>query len=90
MQRQSKTTVAGLEKILGKIQRKHQSLPTTLETENEIISDINAIDVEFNTFFTNICPNLANKIPQISKKFDQYFSLVDTGINHYDVTLKYI
>ena len=36
----------------------------------------------------NIGANLANKIPQISKTFDQYFSPVDTQINHHDLTLK--
>ena len=43
--------------------------------ENRIISNKNAIAGEFNTFFTNIGPNLANEIPQISKTFDQYFFL---------------
>ena len=66
-----------LKEITEKVQKKNQSLPTTLETENRIISDKNAIAEEFNTFFTNIVPNLANKIPQISKTFDQYFSPVD-------------
>ena len=77
-----------LKEITGKVQKKNQSLPTTLETENRIISDKNAIAEEFNTFFTNIVPNLANKIPQISKTFDQYFSPVDTQLNHHDLTLK--
>ena len=62
----------------GKAQKIRQSLPTTLETENGIISDKNAIVREFNTFFTNIGPNLANKITQISKTFDQYFSPIGT------------
>ena len=39
-------------------------------------------------FFTNIGPNLANKIPQIIKTFDQDFFPVDTQINHHDLTLK--
>ena len=77
-----------LKEITGKVQKKNQSLPTTLETENRIISDKNAIAEEFNTFFTNIGPNLANKILQISKTFDQYFSPVDTQLNHHDLTLK--
>ena len=34
----------------GKIQKKNQSLATTLETKNRIISDKNAIAEEFNTF----------------------------------------
>ena len=77
-----------LKEITRKVQKKNQSLPTTLETENRIISDKNAIAEEFNTFFTNIVPNLANKIPQISKTFDQCFSPVDTQLNHHDLTLK--
>ena len=77
-----------MKEITGKVQKKNQSLPTTLETENRIISDKNAIAEEFNTFFTNVGQNLANKIPQLSKRFDQYFSPVDTQINNHDLTLK--
>ena len=50
--------------------------------------DKNAIAEEFNTFFTNIGPNPANKIPQVSKTLHQYFSAVDTQINNHDLTLK--
>ena len=35
----------------------------------------------------NIGPNLVNKIPQVSKTFDQYFSPVDTEMDHLDLTL---
>ena len=35
----------------------------------------------------NLGINLANKMPQVSKTFDQYFSPVDTQINN-DLTLK--
>ena len=72
-------------KLFGKLRKKsrqnyysNQSLPTTLETENGIISEKNVIAEEFNTFFTNMGPNLANKLPQISGTFNQYFSPVDT------------
>ena len=50
-QRQCKTVMAGLERNPRKVQKKNQSLPTTLETESEIISDKNAITEEFTTFF---------------------------------------
>ena len=73
-----------MKEITGKVQRKNQSVPTTLETENRIISDKNAIIQEFNTFLKNMAP----KIPEISKTFDQYFSPVDTQINHHDLTLE--
>ena len=39
-------------------------------------------------FFTNIGPNLANKIPKVSKMFEQYLSPVDTQINYHDLILK--
>ena len=38
----------------------------------------------------NIDPNLANKIPQVSKTCDKYISPVDTHINHHNITLKKI
>ena len=40
-----------MKEIAGKVQKKNQSLPTTLEMENRIISDKNAIAEEFNTFY---------------------------------------
>ena len=52
------------------------------------MSDKNAIAEEFNTFFMNIGPNLANKILQVSKTFEHYFSPVDTQKNHNNLTLK--
>ena len=52
-----------LKEIIGKVQKKNQSLSTSLETKNIIISDKNVI-------------SLPNKIPQVSKKFNQYFSLL--------------
>ena len=36
--------------ITGKVHKENQSLPTTLETENKIISDKNTIAEKFNTF----------------------------------------
>ena len=33
---------------------------------------------------------MANKIPQVSETFNQYFPLIDTQINHHDLTLKEI
>ena len=35
----------------------------------------------------NIGPDLVNKIPQVSKTFDQYFSPADTEIDPLDLTL---
>ena len=46
-QKQCKTAIA---EITGKVHKENQSLPTTLETENKIISDKNTIAEKFNTF----------------------------------------
>ena len=40
-----------MKEIAGKVQKKNQSLPTTLEMENRIMSDKNAIAEEFKTFY---------------------------------------
>ena len=77
-----------MKEIIGKVQKKNQSLPTILEKENGITSDKNAIAKEFSTFFTSIGPDPANRIPPVSKTFDQYFFLVDTKIDYHDLTLK--
>ena len=77
-----------MKEITVKLQNKNQSLLTTREIENRIILDKNAIAEEFITFFANIAPNLANKIPQVSKTFDQFFFPVDTQIDYHDLTLK--
>ena len=77
-----------MKEITGKVREKNQCLPTTVDTENGIMFDKNAIAEEFNTFFTNIGPNPANKIPQVSQTLYQYFSAVDTQINNHDLTLK--
>ena len=80
-----------MKEITGKVQKKNQSIRTTIEAENGIISDKNAIAEEFNTFFvTRIGPNLTNKMPQIGKTLDQYFLPFDTQINHHALTLKKI
>ena len=42
--------MAGLERNHKKNQKKNQSLPTTVEMENGIISDKSTIAEEFNTF----------------------------------------
>ena len=80
--------MAGVERNPRKVQKKNQSLPSTLEIESKIISDKNTIAEEFNTFLTNIDPNLSKKILQMSKTFNQYSSPIDTQINHHDLTLK--
>ena len=87
-QRQCKTAMAGLERNPRKVQKKNQSLPTALETEAKLYLIKMLLLKNSLLFFTNIRPDLANKIPQVNKTFDQYFSPADTKIDHQDLTLK--
>ena len=45
-----------LKETTGKVQKKNQSLPTTIVMESGIISDKSAIAEEFNTFFYEYRP----------------------------------
>ena len=40
-----------MKEFTGNVQKKSQSLPTTLKKENKVISDKNVISEEFNTYF---------------------------------------
>ena len=47
--------------------------PTSLYIDNELVSDSNSISEAFNSFFTNIGPNIASKIPKSKKyKFETF------------------
>ena len=58
-----------LKEITRKVQKKNQSLPTTLETENRIISDKNHHDLtlkEFETAYKSLKRNKASGIDDIN------------------------
>ena len=55
--------MVGFERKYRKNSEENQSLPNNLETDNEIVSHKNGITEELNTFFMNIGPYLAIKIP---------------------------
>ena len=67
--------MAGLERNHRK--SSEEKSVSTINTWNgkKIIPGKNAIAETFNTFFTNIGPNLAKKIPQVSKTFENCKSL---------------
>ena len=43
---------------------------------------------EFDTFFTNIDPELAKKVPNASKPFESYFKKVETTMLTDSLTIK--
>ena len=77
-----------LQEITGKVQKKNKAPPTSLNTETKLYLIKILFQKNSTLFSTNIGPNLSNKIPQLRETFDQYFSPVDTQINHYDLSFE--
>ena len=61
-----------MKEIAGKIKSKSNPFPKRLKTEHALIEDEKKMAGEFNIFFTNIGPKLAQKIPDINKSFEDY------------------
>ena len=59
---------------------KISTLTTKITVNKTVTFNANKIDDEFNTFFTNIGTDLANKIPNASKRFDSYITIVNTSM----------
>ena len=56
------------------------TLPTKITVNKTDIFDTKKIADEFNKYFTNIGTDLANKIPNASKRFDLYITKVNTSM----------
>ena len=68
-----------MKEILGKCTTKSSTLPTKINVNKTDIFDKKKIADEFNKCFTNIGgTDLANKIPNASKRFDFYITKVNT------------
>ena len=76
----AKKTWIVMKEILGKCTTKSSTLPTKITVNKTDIFDIKKIADELNKFFTNIGTDLANKIPNASKRFDLYITKVNTSI----------
>ena len=76
----AKKTWSVMKEILGKCTTKSSTLPTKITVNKTDIFDIKKIADEFNKFFTNIGTDLANKIPNASKRFDFYITKVNTSM----------
>ena len=69
-----------MKELLGKCTTKSSTLPTKIAVNETDIFDATKIVDEFNKFFTNIGTDLANKIPNASKRFDSYITKVNTSM----------
>jgi hypothetical protein len=65
-----------LNEIMNKLTRKHNLLPKQFTGTNpgEIISNPHEIANKFNEYFTNIGPEIACKLPNTEKTFNEYLS----------------
>ena len=77
-----------MKEILGKCATKSSTLPAKITINKTAIFDIKKIADEFNKFFTNIGNNLANKIPNTSKRFDFYITKVNTNMESQPLSKK--
>ena len=76
----SKKTWSVMKEIFGICTTKSSTLPSKITVNKTGIFDTKKIADEFNKFFTNIGTDLANKIPNASKRFDFYITKVNTSM----------
>ena len=76
-----------MKEITGKINVKTNNFPKTLKTNEGLITDDNhKMAKEFNKYFTNIGPNLAEKIPNVEQTFKDYLPIVNTKMNYEELS----
>ena len=73
----SKMTWQIMKELTGKTKHNSCNLPKMLSKDGRTIYNANEIADEFNNLFTNVGPNLAEKIPQSDKSFKEYLSQSD-------------
>ena len=67
-----KSTWKIMKEIVGKAKINHKNLPKQLVINNKKITDKTEIANNFNEFFANVGPKLAEKIPDVNEKFESY------------------
>ena len=77
-----------MKEITGKAKTASNSLPKMIKTESDYVFQEKTIAQEFNNFFINIGPNLADKITNSNSKFEDYLKKSDQTINNDIITLK--
>ena len=83
-----KSTWKIMKEIFGKAKINQKNLPKQLVINNKKITDKTEIANNFNEFFANVGPKLAEKIPDVNKKYESYIPVFDTSLLHTDLTEK--
>ena len=77
-----------MKEIVGKAKINQKNLSKQLVINNKKINDKTEIANNFNEFFANVGPKLAEKIPDVNKTFESYIPAIDTSLLHTDLTEK--
>ena len=77
-----------MEEITGKSKIKSEGLPKMLKINEKKEFNEQKIAQEFNSFFTNIGPNLASKISPTDKSFESYLNKNAQCIENSELSFK--
>ena len=84
----SKKTWQIMKEINGKLKQKAINLPKILKIGSNTLSNKNDIAKEFNNFFTNVGPKLAEKIPLVQQSFEDYLSQSETSMDNDELSFE--
>ena len=77
-----------MKEITGKCKITTNNLPKMLQIGDQCIYEEKEIAEQLNDFFTNVGPNLANKIPDTSRSFKYYLKNTDNTINNDEISFE--
>ena len=77
-----------MEKITGKCKVNSNRFPKSINVNGKSIKKNNCIAEEFNKYLTNVGPNLASKIQNTSKIFEDFLFPLQKNMEHKDLTFE--
>ena len=87
-QQNSKMKWQIIKEITGKLKQKGNNLPNLIKVNNKTVHTDNEIAEEFNKFFTNIGPKLAEKIEPTQKSFKEYLTHFDKQLDNSELSFE--
>ena len=77
-----------MKETMGKCKVNSNRFPKSINVNGKSIKKNSRIAEEFNKYFTNVGPNLASKIQNKSKTFDDFLFPVQKNMEHKDLTFE--
>ena len=75
-----------MKEITGKIKKKSNTFPKALKINRKSLCSAEQIANEFNSFFTNVGPSLAENIPQVATRYMEYMTSFSDAISDSNLT----